>query len=104
MKISSIVLSIPYVLLLELVEQIEHVLSADKIISIVAERERRRQLVLRDKSVSYDQRAAMIEAWVPVGWEEVVKTIDVDGTKQTTISRTWTGFRNPLAEQSLAQT
>lgn len=104
MKISSIVLSIPYVLLLELVEHIEHVISADKITSIVAERERRRQLVLRDKSVSYDQRAAMIEAWVPVGWEEVVKTIDVDGTKQTTISRTWTGFRNPLEEQSLAQT
>lgn len=102
--ISSIVLSIPCVLLLELVEQIEHVIGADKITSIVAERERRRQLVLRDKSVSYDQRAAMMEAWIPVGWEEAVNTTDVDGTKQTTIVRTWAGFLNPLEEQSLAQT
>lgn len=98
-KISSIMLSIPYVLLLELVEQIEHVIGADTITSIVAERERRRRMVLRDTSVSYDQRTAMMEAWVPVGWEEAVNTIDVDGTKQTTISRTWTGFRNPLDEQ-----
>lgn len=103
-KISSIVLSIPCTLLLELVEQIEHVVGADKITSIVAERERRRQLVLRDKSVSYNKRAALTEVWIPVGWAEAVKTIDVDGTKQTTISRTWTGFRNPLEEQSLAQT
>lgn len=102
--ISSIVLSVPCVLLLELVEQIEHVIGADKITSIVAERERRRQLVLRDKSVSYDQRAAMMEAWIPVGWEEAVNTTDVDGTKQTTISRTWAGFQNPSEEQSLAET
>lgn len=98
-QLSSIVLSMPFVLLQELIEQIEHVVSTEMIMSIVAERERRRQTVLRDKYVSYSQRLAMPETWAPVGWQEVLKAVDIDGTRQTTILRTWTGFRNPLDVQ-----
>ena len=97
-KISSIVLSVPYAFLQELLVQTQHSLSTETLTSIVLERERRRQKALRDRSIGYSQRVALLEAWAPVGWEEVVNTVGLDGSPQTTISRNWTGFRNPLDE------
>ena len=98
-RMSSIVLSIPYSLLQELLEQADDVVDAKSVATIVSERERRRQQALKDQSVSYNQRATMPEAWGAVGWEESVTTVDVEGTPLTTISREWTGFRNPSDEQ-----
>lgn len=100
-RLSSIVLSLPHSILAELFEQLDQMLSAETITTVVSERERRRKVALRDASVSYEQRLASSEAWYPVGWQESVNTIDSDGLQQTTMARTWTGFRNPLDQKSL---
>ena len=100
MRMSSIILSVPYNFLHELLELIEPPLSTKTIASIVSERERRRTKALQDTSVSYHQRIAMPDAWGSVGWHESVNVIDIGGTQQTTISRDWTGLHSPAAEGS----
>lgn len=98
-RLSSVILSIPHFLLQELLEQVDHVLTAKTVRSIVSERERRRRQALQDGSVLCSQRTALLKTWGAVGWQEVANIADVDGTQQITITRKWTDFREPSDEQ-----
>ena len=93
--ISSILLSLPHTWLDYLLKSVGEPISRE-ITSIVKERERRRYVVLRSQSVSWEQRVAAKDyEWAEAGYEESVLTSN-DG--EVTLSRKYTGIARDTAD------
>ena len=95
--ISSVVLSLPFIALKYVLD-----LGTQPVLrqlhAIVKERERRRQIVLQSKSVSWNQRlAARDHEWAEVGYTEWVETA-TDG--QVSLARKATGIDRQVSEPS----
>ena len=87
--ISSILLSLPHIWLDYMLKSVGEPIRRE-ITSIVKERERRRYVVLRSQSVSWEQRVAAKDyEWAEAGYEESVQTSN-DG--EVTLSRKYTGI------------
>lgn len=64
--------------------------------SVVYEREQRRERVLKDSPVSYQDRIQNGDVWEAAGWEELVKVEDrEEGTREIRLERRWRGFQGP---------
>lgn len=87
--LSSILLSIPYVLLKYIFDRQDDSTRARIVQPIVNERERRRRQALKCDSATGNQRQAAPEAWAHVGWEEFVGS--KEGSR-VNLQRKWTGF------------
>ncbi|KAL9639846.1 MAG: hypothetical protein Q9164_000666 [Protoblastenia rupestris] len=76
--VSSIVLSVPFSTLQSLV-LMEGQLIKQHIYQIIEERERRRMIVVRSRSVNQAQReVAKYDEWIEVGYQEYVEVVDED--------------------------
>lgn len=93
--ISSILLSLPHIWLDYMLKSVGEPIRVE-ITSIVKERERRRYVVLRSQSVSWEQRVAAKDyEWAEAGYEESVLTSN-DG--EVTLSRKYTGISRDTAD------
>lgn len=93
--ISSILLSLPHIWLDYMLKSVGEPIRGE-ITSIVKERERRRYVVLRSQSVSWEQQVAAKDyEWAEAGYEESVQTSN-DG--EVTLSRRYTGIARDTAD------
>ena len=97
--VSTILLSLPHIwldyMLKSVGEPIRH-----EITSIVKERERRRYVVLRNQSISWEQRVSAKDyEWAEAGYEESVQTSN-DG--EVTLSRRYTGIARDTVDDGTA--
>ena len=93
--LSSILLSVPFIILTYLAGRLDESANLELLKSVVEERERRRQRVLTSKSVPWTQRQAAAMSWEPVGWEEFVSSPEEGKSATGKVERRWVGFRNP---------
>ena len=97
--VSTILLSLPHIWLDYMLKSVGEPIRRE-ITSIVKERERRRYIVLRSQSVSWEQRVTAKDyEWAEAGYEESVETSD-DG--EVTLSRRYTGIARDIAEDGTA--
>ena len=97
--VSTILLSLPHIWLDYMLKSVGEPIRRE-ITSIVKERERRRSIVLRSQSVSWEQRVAAKDyEWAEAGYEESVQTSD-DG--EVTLSRRYTGIARDTADEGTA--
>ena len=86
--ISSILLSLPFILLKHVLNHIEKSLMCKIIRPLIEERERRRRLVLKNSSESMSLQGAGAARWAQVEWEEYVLEED---SATPNLSRRWKG-------------
>ena len=87
--LSSIVLSLPFTTLRYILDHVEEPIRRRNIRIIIAERERRRQRVLKSEDFSAAQKDTATEELAEVGWKEFALT---EGISDHSIARVWTGF------------
>lgn len=69
----------------------------DWIQKIIAEREKRRRMVLSSKTISNQERLSKEQTWNVVGWEEYIEATD-DLIAGWELCRKWTGFTIPARQ------
>ncbi|KAI9719797.1 MAG: hypothetical protein M1812_003285 [Candelaria pacifica] len=108
--LSKILLSLPLPLLKQVLESkslggsqspVSHTERLHIAEIVIAEREKRRLKALRCKNISNEQREAKKDAWVPVGWEENIDTVEMDQAIGFRLIRKWKGFHIPVASDKV---
>ncbi len=87
--LSSILLSIPFGPLKYVLDHFEESITRRNSRTIVAERERRRQRVLKSDNLSALQKQAAADVWAEAGWEEFIAEEEIS---RLVVARKWTGF------------
>ena len=92
--VSSILLSLPYSVLKDVLDLVEEPISQRITKAIIEERERRRKKVLESKAVGFSERYEASHVWLEVGWEESVVESDSEHGSGCRMTRKWTGYQH----------